>query len=345
MGVVMELLKVGLVGTGWVSGEHIRAFGNNPLTEMVALCGRTEDSARRKAQEFGLDVQIFDDLDAMLKLDLDIISIASPPHVHAAQAVAAAKAGKHIMLEKAMANNLDEIRSIRDAVAEAGVKSVVSFVLRWNPLFDIIKKQLADGTAGRVFYGEVDYFHGVGPWYGQYHWNIKKEIGGSSLLSAGCHAMDALRYFMGGEVAEVFQYSTSGNGTDFAAYEYPPTTTTILKFTDGRVGKVASCIECIQPYVFNINLVGTEGTIRNNQIFSKSSFPGQTDWTEVPTILPDSGDVTHHPFQGEVDHLVECIQKNEESHVNIADAYKTHEIVLAADMSGEEGRPVQLPLP
>jgi predicted dehydrogenase len=107
---------------------------------------------------------------------------------------------------------------------------------------------------------------------------------------------------------------------------------------------VTSCIECIQPYVFSINLVGTRGTIRNNLIYSKVKYPGQTSWTQVPTILPDSGDVTHHPFTYEVAHLIDCILNNKESHCNVADAYKTHELCFAADLSGKEGRPVKLPM-
>ena len=167
----------------------------------------------------------------------------------------------------------------------------------------------------------------------------------SSLLSAGCHAVDALRWFMGGEIVEVCQYATKGGGVDFSDYEYDPTSCTICKFDDGRIGKVASSIECLQPYVFNINLVGTQGTIKNNQLFSKTKFPGQTGWVEVPTILPDSGDVSHHPFTSEVAHLVDCIRFDRESHVNVADSFKTHEICFAADLSAAEGRPVQLPLP
>ncbi|MFM1919897.1 MAG: hypothetical protein RLZZ303_1531 [Candidatus Hydrogenedentota bacterium] len=341
----MDKMGVGIVGTGWVSGEHIRAFQRNPHTKVIALCGRTPAKARAKADECGLDCETTDNFQHLLDHpDIDIISIATPPHVHRDQAVAAAKAGKHLMLEKAMANTLPDLRDIRDAAADSGVKSVVSFVLRWNPLFEIIKAQLAAQSIGNVFYGEVDYFHGIGPWYGQYGWNVKKEIGGSSLLSAGCHALDALRWFMGGEVAEVFQYATFGKGKDFAEYEYNPTSVTVLKFTDDRLGKVASCIECIQPYVFNINLVGTEGTIKNNRIYSRKAYPGQTSWVEVPTILPDSGDVTHHPFQDEANHLVDCILNDKESDTSIADAYKTHEIIIAADRSGTEGRPVALPL-
>lgn len=341
----MSKLGVGIVGSGWVSGEHVRAFQANPHTKVIALCGRSAAKARAKADECGVDCETTDSFEHLLAHpDIDIISIATPPHVHREQAVAAANAGKHLMLEKAMANTLEDIRAIRDAAADSGIKSVVSFVLRWNPLFEIIKTQLASQSIGNVFYGEVDYFHGIGPWYGQYGWNVKKEIGGSSLLSAGCHALDALRWFMGGEVAEVFQYSTFGKGKDFAAYEYNPTSVTVLKFADGRIGKVASCIECIQPYVFNINLVGTEGTIKNNRIYSRKAYPGQTSWVEVPTILPDSGDVTHHPFRDEANHLVDCILNNKESHTSIADAYKTHELILAADRSGEQGRPVALPL-
>ena len=100
----------------------------------------------------------------------------------------------------------------------------------------------------------------------------------------------------------------------------------------------------IQPYVFNINLVGTHGTIKNNRLFSKKKLPGQTSWAEIPTVLPDSGDVTHHPFSHEVEHLLGCIETDTESHCSVADAYITHEVCLAADISGKEGKPVTLPL-
>ncbi len=337
----MGKLGVAIAGTGWVAGEHVRAFQTDPHTEVVAICGRDAGRTAAFAAGVGLDVPCFTDYAAMLAHPgVDIVSIATPPDCHRVQALAAAAAGKHLLLEKAMSTTLEDARAIRDAVAAAGVKSVVSFVLRWNPLFEIIKAQLADDAIGKVFLGEVDYFHGIGPWYKQYGWNVKKDVGVSSLLSAGCHAVDALRWFMGGEIVEVMQYATSGGAPSFAEYEYPPTTTTICKFADGRIGKVSSCIECIQPYVFQINLVGTHGAIRNNKIYSKTKYPGQTSWTEVPTILPDSGDVSHHPFTGEVANLVAAIQSGVESHVNVADAFKTHAVCFAADESGRTGKPV-----
>ena len=56
------------------------------------------------------------------------------------------------------------------------------------------KKIIDNGLLGELHYAEVDYYHGIGPWYGQYEWNIKKGFGGSTLLTAGCHALDALLF-------------------------------------------------------------------------------------------------------------------------------------------------------
>ncbi len=342
----MEKFGVGVIGSGWVAGEHVRAFRANPHTDIKAVCGRNKAKTEAFLRKHGLDCAAHIDQDELLaRDDVDIVSIATTPDCHGRDAVAAAQAGKHILLEKAMAVSLEEARAVRNAVREAGVKTVVSFVLRWNPLFKIIKTQLADDLLGKVCLGEVDYFHGIGPWYKQYAWNIKKDIGVSALLSSGCHAVDALRWFMGGNIVEVMQYATHARGVDFSDYEFAPTSCTICKFADGRVGKVTAAIACVQPYVFNINLVGEHGAVRNNLFFSKTKYPGQTGWASVPTILPDSGDPSHHPFTEEVAHLVRCIQFDEESHVNVEDAYITHEVCFAADLSGRTGMPVALPLP
>ena len=174
----MRKLGVAIQGAGWVAGEHIKAYARNSHTEVVAVCSRTEEGARRKLEETATACPIYGDYAAMLADPaVDIVSICTPNHLHAAEAIQAAHAGKHLLLEKPIALTLDDLRALRQAVREAGVKSVVSFVLRWNPLFETIKAQLADDAVGRVFYAEVDYFHGIGPWYKQFEWNIRKEIG------------------------------------------------------------------------------------------------------------------------------------------------------------------------
>ncbi len=341
----MERLGIGIQGAGWVAGEHIQAYMRNPYADVVAICSRTTEGARAKMEETGVSSAVYDDYEEMLSdPSVDVVSICTPNDLHAREGILAAQAGKHILMEKPIALTLDELRDLQAAVRAAGVKSVVSFVLRWNPLFQTIKAQVSDGIIGRVFYAEVDYYHGVGPWYKQFMWNVKADVGGSSLLSAGCHAVDGLRWFVEDEIVEVMAYSTRGDGEPFDQFEYDPTEVLIARFADGAVGKVGSCLECKMPYEFRIQLFGTAGTIRNNEIYAKETYPGQTDFVTVPTILPDSGDVTHHPFQAEIDHLVDCIRNDVESHASIDDATKTHEVVLAADFAARMGRPVRLPL-
>ncbi len=340
----MDKLGVGIIGTGWVSGEYIRAFGANPRTEVRAIASRDKARAQAKAAEYHVPgCRCYDRLEEMLAApDVSIVVICTPHHLHVPQGIAAAKAGKHIVIEKPVALDLAGMRELQKAVKDAGVRTVVSFVLRWNPLFETIRALIADGVVGKLFYGEVDYFHGLGPWYAQYDWNIKKSIGGSSLLTAGCHAVDGVRWFVGKRAVEVFAYANTSPQNPLA-YEYEPNSLTLVKFENGTIAKVASSVECVQPYVFNIVLLGDQGSIRNNQVFSKR-WTGQKGWATIPTILPDSGDVTHHPFREEIDHFVDCIQKGCESHANLEDAALTHEICFASEISAREKRPVSLPL-
>jgi predicted dehydrogenase len=340
----MKSFGVGIVGTGWGSGEHIRAYEVNPHTEVRGLVGLTMALAQAKAQEHNLTrCRVYESLDAMLEdPEIQIVSICTPHHLHVPQGIAAARAGKHLLLEKPVALDLASLRELQAAVRAAQVKTQVSFVLRWNPLFETIRSLLSDGVIGRIFYAEVDYFHAIGPWYVQYEWNIKKQWGGSSLLTAGCHAVDGLRWFVGKKVAEVFAYANYSPQNPLR-YEYEPNSVTLVKFEDGTMGKVASSIECVMPYVFNIELLGDQGTIRNNQVFSKR-WAGQKGWATIPTILPDSGDVTHHPFQDEINYFVDCIRNDHESHASLEDAALSHEICFASEISARERRPVSLPL-
>jgi len=340
----LKTLGAGIVGTGWVSGEYIKAFEANSQTNVLGIVSRETARARSKAEEYSLaHARAYDNLEEMLNdPSIHIVALCTPHHLHVPQGVAAAKAGKHIVIEKPVALDLAGLRELQAAVRAARVKTVVSFVLRWNPLFDTIKALLADGVVGRLYYAEVDYFHGIGPWYALYAWHVQKKLGGSNLLTAGCHAVDGLRWFVGKRAVEVFSYANYSPQNPLR-YEYEPNSVTLVKFEDGTLGKVACSVECVMPYVFNIELLGDQGTIRNDQVFCRR-WVGQKGWARIPTILPDSGDVTHHPFREEINHFVDCILNNRESHTNLEDAALTHEICFASEISAHERRPVSLPL-
>ncbi len=337
-------LGVGILGTGWVSNEHIKAFQQNPHTAVAAILSRERARAEAKAREHGLpECRPYTDLGELLRDDrVHIISICTPHHLHAEQGIRSAEAGRHVLVEKPIALDLASLRQLEAAVEKAGVRSVVSFVLRFNPLFENIKAMLADNLIGEIGYAEVDYFHGIEPSYGGYEWIRKKEFGGNNLLTAGCHAVDALRWFVGREVREVYAYAATGPHNRLR-YEYETNSVTVVRFAGGAIGKVGCSIEAVMPYTFDILLLGEEGSIRNNQVISRR-WPGQAGWATIPAILPDTAEVGHHPFAAEIHHFVDCIVKGRESHCNVADAVKTHEICLAMEVCAREGRPVRLPL-
>lgn len=340
-----KTLGAAIFGAGWVAGEHAKAYGRCARTRLVAVGSRRLESARACAANAGAsDALVTTDFDELLADPaVDIVSICTPPDLHADLTIRAARAGKHLCIEKPLALDWDSCLAMQSAVRKSGVKTVVSFVLHWNPSLQNTKHLIERGAIGTPTYIEVDYWHGMQRWYPQYEWAVRKPQGGSSLLSAGCHALDALRWFAGNDNAVVevsaLEAPHRGNNPD---WEFAPTTLVICKFADGTLGKTASILDCVMPYQFNVDVIGTRGTIRDNRVWSPELFPGQTDWATIPTVLPNSGDVTHHPFNGQIEALCAAILDGAPVVPDLDDAIKTHELLFAADQSAASGKPVKL---
>ena len=338
----MSKFKIGIAGLGWAASGHLPAFNANPDCEVVAVCtSKDEGTAKCMA---GADVAVYSDYSEFLKHPgLDVVDICTPHHMHAPMAIEAAEAGKHLMIEKPLATKLDELIAMRDAVKKAGVFSTVYFELRFIPHMTLVKSLMAQGLLGDVHHFEVDYYHGIGPWYMQHGWNVKKEIGVSALITAGCHALDAMLYFADRPVEQVFGYSTKSSAEWAKDYEYDSTSVALLQFADGSLGKCVSCVDCRQPYVFNIHLVGSEGTLRGDKLSTtKLAGVNKEEWIDIPTTEATSGDVLDHPYGPQVDHFMQCLSEGKDSAINVDEAFKTHRVIFAIDQAIAEGRPVKL---
>lgn len=330
--------NVGIVGYGWVSAAHIGAINATSSAQVTAVCSARPLDAGELSARHGGRITVYQDLEKMLSdRSLQVVSICSYPQHHVRQAVAAAEAGKHLIIEKPIGLNWQDCEKVRDAVQKAAVKVCVCFECRFSNQFRTIRAVIERGLLGRIHYGEVDYYHGIGPWYQQYRWNVKKEAGASSLLSAGCHAMDALLFCMGEDVEVVSSYSTHSANRNFLPYEYPTTSVTIVKFKDGRVGKVASVLDCLQPYYFHVHLVGSEGSLLDNKFYSTQlGALNKEHWSELSMNLLDSGEATDHPYQAQFEAFFDALSKDEEMpHTSLAHAMRTHEVIFAADQSAE----------
>jgi predicted dehydrogenase len=333
----MNKLGLGVIGCGWVAEEYIKACIHDGRAEVRGLSSRNKEKAQAFANQYDLNCAIETDYEKLVaRDDIDIIAVCTPHDQHTAPVIAAAQAGKHVIIEKPVALTMDEVRQQQAAVDAAGVKTVVSFVLTWNPLLETIDSLISQEAFGNVFMLEVDYYHRI--WCGADKWLGSKKQGGSSFLAAGCHAVSALQWFGRTDIIEVSAYDIKTENPN----EYPGTSTAIVKFADGKIGRTTSCFDAEMPYVFSIGVYGTKGSLRNDKIYAPKLFPGQNDFAQIPAILPDSGDVAHHPFQGEVTHFIDCILNDKTPYPNLDDAAKTMAVCVAADRSAEEGLPVKI---
>ena len=337
--------NVAVIGYGWAATAHIDAINATNEAQVTAVwSSRPLDSATLSAKH-GSAIEAYSDLSAMLASpDIDVVDITSYPNQHAAQFVAAARAGKHIIVEKPLAIEWSEILEMKRAAEEAGTKVCVCFECRFSSQFLATKSVIDQGLLGSLHYGEVDYYHGIGPWYGQYRWNTKRELGGSALLTAGCHALDALLLCMNSEVEEVTSYATQSANPVFAAYEYQTTSTTLLRFTNGAVGKSAAVVDCLQPYYFHTHLVGSEGSLLDSKFHSQRL--GGLDkgaWSQLSMKMLDSGDVHDHPYQTQFQAFFQSLRAGHDMPMtSFQDAFKTHRVIAAADRSAAERRSVKL---
>lgn len=341
----MKKLNVAVIGYGWAATAHIAAINATGRAQVTAVwSSRKLDDAHLSAQHGG-PIRAHTDLAKMLADPaIDAVDITSYPDQHVAQFIAAARAGKHIIVEKPLAIEWSDIRAMKAAADEAGVRVCVCFECRYSSQMLATKSAIDAGLIGQIHYGEVDYYHGIGPWYGQYRWNTKRALGGSALLTAGCHALDALLMCIDSEVEEVTSYATQSANPIFAAYEYPTTATTMLRFANGALGKTAAVVDCLQPYYFHTHLVGSEGSILDNKFHSqKLAGLNKAAWSQLSMKMLDSGDVSDHPYQSQFDAFFAAVEAGKEMPLtSIADGYRTHRVIAAADLSAAERRPVKL---
>jgi predicted dehydrogenase len=340
----MKKYNVGIVGYGWVASAHIPAINSSTLGRVSAVCSTRKLNQAELNARHGGGIRLYHDLDQMLvNPDIHVVSLCGFPSQRLNQVQRAARVGKHLILEKPLCLSLRELRAMHKAVSRAKVKTCVCFECRFASQFVVTKSVLDRGLLGQLHYGEVDYYHGIGPWYAQFRWCRRKDEGGSSLLEAGCHAMDALLLCMGDEAVEVMSYGTKSKSPLFAPYEYPGTSVTIVKFKNGSVGKCTSSIDCLQPYYFHTHLVGSKGSLLDNKFHSSDLATNKATWSALAMKLVDSGDVSDHPYQAQFEAFFNALDKDKEMPLtSLNDAVISHEAVFAADLSAERGKPVRL---
>ena len=208
----MKKLNVGLIGAGFMGKAHSLAYVAMPMFFWPApaipvrktIVDVSDSIAAEAAQRFGFEKSTSDWRSVVEDPEIDIIDIATPNHLHAEIAIAAAAAGKHIISEKPLARNGDEAKTMYDAVKNAGIVHMVAFNYRRTPAVALAKKYIVEGAIGDILNFRGTYLQ---DWSadpdGPLSWRFQKSIAGSgSLGDIGTHVVDMAR-FLCGEIMQV----------------------------------------------------------------------------------------------------------------------------------------------
>lgn len=250
------MTRIGLIGCGTVARRlHLPAFKNTPGAEVVAFASRSVASAKAAAAEYG-GGEVFDDWHEVLIAGVDAVDICSPNRAHAEQAVAAARAGKHVLVEKPIACTVDEADAMLAAAREAKVVLHVAHNMRYVPALVAARGEIAAGAIGTIVGLRAAFGHsGPHDWAPEASWFHDPDLsGGGPLIDLGVHAIDFVRFVTQMDVVEVSAILYGDGAVEDAAH-------VLLRFATGATGAVHSSWVTRPAPDFGLTVFGTDGTV------------------------------------------------------------------------------------
>jgi predicted dehydrogenase len=203
---MMSQIGVGLVGYKFMGRAHSNAyrqvghfFDVDPTPRMVAICGRDESGVREAARQLGWDGYETDYHTLVKRPDIELVDVSTPGDTHKDVVLAALAAGKHVICEKPLANNLAEAREMVEAARKAGTVAVVNYNSRRVPAVQLAKKLIDEGAIGEVRHWRAVYLQ---DWINDPEfplvWRLRKEFAGSGALGdIAAHITDLGLYLIG----------------------------------------------------------------------------------------------------------------------------------------------------
>ncbi|MBT3320573.1 MAG: Gfo/Idh/MocA family oxidoreductase [Clostridia bacterium] len=320
----MKKLKVGVMGLGWNGMLFCEKYSSNPDCELVAVSEHKPERRAEAVKKFG--VKGYSEYEILEDKDIDVISIHTPDHVHVEPFVKALEAGKHVFVEKPLANDLEGVKTMVSAsLKHSGQVQLVGQILRFGKYFEAVKKWIDEGVLGEICYLESDYIHDLRYQQHLEQWKVDKEV---PMLGGGCHSLDLLRWLAKDVCGDVTKVSAMSHHISYKEMKADTSIVTNYKFKSGAIAKVATLYggPTPRPFGFNLSVFGTKGAIVRDRL----CLDGMGEESmNIPEMLYDPT----FDFAPEVAHFVDCIKTgNTQTRVTPQDAAQT---VLAA-IAGSE---------
>ncbi len=343
----------GIIGCGMIATFHARAIADIRGAKLVACFDNNADAAAKLAESTGC--KPYHSLDAMLADPaVQIVTICTPSGAHLEPALAAARAGKHVIVEKPLEITLGRCDQIIKACEKAGVVLATIFPSRFHDSSKELKRAVAEGRFGRLTLGDAvvkwyrsQAYYDSGAWRGT--WALD---GGGALMNQAIHSVDLLTWLMG-PVVEV-RAQTGLLAHDRIAVEDVALAT--VQFANGAMGVIEATTAAYPGYLKRIELHGMNGTavmeeedivkwdfaklskrdkeIQNKMASRKSTGGGAAD--------PKA--IGHHGHARLFQDVLHAIKTNTKPAIDGREGRRSVEIILAIYKAAETGRAVKLPL-
>ncbi len=227
-------IRYGIIGFGYFAEKAIApAIVKSSSSQLVGVQKRSLGAAKEKAAQYGIP-KAFDSVEALVAdPDIDAVFIGSANATHFPETLLAARAGKHVLVEKPMAMNVMEAQQMVDICREQKVRLMVGHMLRLSPLVNRIREVVKEGRLGRLVRAHAEYFFDAAT--SQRSWIYDRKVaGGGPVFDIGVHCLDTLRYVLDDEVTAV----RSTLDPVPTAVRTEATAQLALRFSRGTVGSV-----------------------------------------------------------------------------------------------------------
>ncbi|MAE66057.1 MAG: hypothetical protein CMJ18_17430 [Phycisphaeraceae bacterium] len=328
----MSSIQVGLIGSGPMGRDLANGLAEVERARLVAVCDARQESADKLADDLG--VEAAGSIDEMLERDdIDAVMVATPPFTHCDIAIASAKAGKHLFVEKPMAVTVGDCDAMSRAVRDAGVHLAIGLVCRYYAVHCKVREMVHAGKIGRPVFMQVH--RTSGPW-GESQvvpWRLRRAQSGGSLMEINAHEIDFMRSVCG-EVASV---SAAGGIYLQTEGDYPDLAAVTLNFESGAVGFLhSSHVTAVGGCGGQID--GTEGSIRYPLLFGELDTIEARDWNGPIEIGLDDREI-EDAVVAELAAWIDAVIEDRDAPVGAVDGRAAVAIAEAAYRSIESGRP------
>ncbi|MCE5315090.1 MAG: Gfo/Idh/MocA family oxidoreductase [Armatimonadota bacterium] len=341
------MIKVGLVGYGFMGDMHAQCHNAAGESRIVAVVDVDEAKRDKAKKKIGCDVYATID-DMLASADVDMVDICTPTFLHAEHAVAAARAGKHILCEKPMAMTVAECDKMIDAVNKAGVTMMIAQVIRFWPEYQVVKKIVDSGRYGNVMWVSARRFSPPASWaWEKWLWDPKRSGGG--VLDLHIHDQDYIAYLLGSP-KQVFAQGVRGPGGGLDAVQAMG-----FGHKSGARSFAEGSLIMSETYPFNMALIVSlqtacikldTGLDQSLMVYPNECEPFAPDLPspEIGASTETSGNLSSlGGYYNEIKYFIECLKANKKPEVvTPEDGREAVKICLAVTKSAETGCVVDL---